>query len=80
MDEIVKKIGTTGCEINVLNCNGDYDTIIRVKYGVTSHDLGWVYLKEGKILLIHKIHKFYKRERWKHLSLFIFILVKITAI
>ena len=53
MDEIVKKIETTGCVINILNCNGVYDTIIKVKYGVASHDLGWVYLKEGKILLIH---------------------------
>lgn len=53
MDEIVNKLESTGCEVNIRNCSGVYDTIIRVKYGFDAHDLGWVYLKEGNILLIH---------------------------
>ena len=43
MDEIVNKLESTGCEVNIRNCGGVYDTIIRVKYGFDSHDLGWVY-------------------------------------
>ena len=53
MEEIVNKLESTGSEVNIRNCGGVYDTIIRVKYGFDSHDLGWVYLKDGKILLIH---------------------------
>ena len=53
MEEIVNKLESTGCEVNIRNCGGVYDTIIRVKYGFDSNDLGWVYLKDGKILLIH---------------------------
>lgn len=53
MEEIVNKLESTGCEVNIRNCGGVYDTIIRVKYGFDSLDLGWVYLKDGKILLIH---------------------------
>lgn len=53
MEEILNKLESTGCEINVRNCGGVYDTIIKAHYGVDPHDLGWVYMKDNKILLIH---------------------------
>lgn len=53
MEEIVNKLESTCCEVNIRNCSGVYDTIIKVKYGFDAHDLGWVYMKDGKILLIH---------------------------
>ena len=66
MDEILNKLETTGCEVNILNCAGVYDTIIKVKYGFDSPDLGWVYLKDGNILLIH-----IKDENFKDIDSFI---------
>lgn len=40
-------------DVNVRDCGGVYDKIIRIKYGTDPKDLGWVYLKENKIVLMH---------------------------
>ena len=53
MEEILSKLETTKCAIEINDCGGVYDKIIKVKYGIDPHDLGWIYMKEGKILLIH---------------------------
>ena len=40
-------------DVNVRDCGGVYDNIIRIKYGKDPHDLGWIYMKENKIVLMH---------------------------
>lgn len=53
MEEILHKLKETGCEVSEQTCEGVYDKIIKVKYGFSAHDVGWIYLKDHKILLIH---------------------------
>lgn len=50
--EIMDKL-TQFEDVNVRDCGGVYDKIIRIKYGKDSHDLGWIYMKDNKILLMH---------------------------
>lgn len=52
ISDIVNKL-TQFSDVNVRDCGGVYDKIIRIKYGTDPKDLGWVYLKENKILLMH---------------------------
>lgn len=52
ISDIMNKL-TLFSDVNVRDCSGVYDKIIRIKYGKDPHDLGWVYLKENKILLMH---------------------------
>lgn len=40
-------------DVNVRDCGGVYDKIIRIKYGKDPHDLGWIYMKDNKIILMH---------------------------
>ena len=40
-------------DVNVRDCGGVYDKIIRIKYGKDPHDLGWIYMKDNKIVLMH---------------------------
>lgn len=53
MTEILNKLKETGCVVSERACEGVYDTIVKVKYGCGAHDVGWIYLKDHKILLIH---------------------------
>ena len=52
ISDIVNKL-TQFSDVNISDCGGVYDKIIRIKYGTDPKDLGWVYLKENKILLMH---------------------------
>jgi hypothetical protein len=52
ISDIVNKL-TQFSDVNVRDCGGVYDKIIRIKYGTDPKDLGWVYLKENKIVLMH---------------------------
>ena len=52
ISEIMDKL-TPFEDVNVNDCGGVYDKIIRIKYGKDPHDLGWIYMKENKIVLMH---------------------------
>lgn len=52
ISDIMNKL-TQFSDVNVRDCGGVYDKIIRIKYGTDPKDLGWVYLKENKIVLMH---------------------------
>lgn len=52
ISDIINKL-TQFSDVNISDCDGVYDKIIRIKYGTDPKDLGWVYLKENKILLMH---------------------------
>ena len=47
IDEIMDKL-TQFEDVNVRDCGGVYDKIIRIKYGIDPHDLGWIYMKDNK--------------------------------
>jgi hypothetical protein len=51
-DEIMNKL-TQFEDVNVRDCGGVYDKIIRIKYGKDPHDLGWIYMKNNIIKLMH---------------------------
>ena len=52
ISDIINKL-TQFSDVNISDCDGVYDKIIRIKYGTDPKDLGWVYLKENKIVLMH---------------------------
>ena len=52
LGEIMNKLAQFE-DVNVRDCGGVYDKIIRIKYGIDPHDLGWIYMKDNKIVLMH---------------------------
>ena len=50
---LLEKIQKSGLQFSQLNCAGVYDEIIKIRYGVLPAQLGWIYLKENKIILMH---------------------------
>ena len=52
IDEIMDKL-TQFEDVKVRDCGGVYDKIIRIKYGIDPNDLGWIYMKDNKIVLMH---------------------------
>lgn len=65
LGEIMNKLAQFE-DVNVRDCGGVYDKIIRIKYGIDPHDLGWIYMKENKIVLMH-----IKNENFDNLDSFI---------
>lgn len=53
LNDILSKLQSVSCDVKVRECCGIYDTIVKVKYGANAKDVGWIYMKEDKILLIH---------------------------
>jgi hypothetical protein len=53
MEELLNKLNTLGKKVEVNTCYGVYDTIISIKLSADPKNVGWMYLKEGKILLMH---------------------------